>query len=84
MLDGPPRLSLPVPDQVGNILDDEIPGFVCPQYLYHVIDQITPLGAFQALLSAGLRKRLAREPGTQNVVIRHRGNIECPDVTMRA
>jgi len=84
MLDRPPGLALPVPDEVGDILDNEIARPVRAQDAYNIVDQITPLRTLQAVLIARLGEGLTGKAGTEDVVIGDRLNVERPDVAVRA
>ena len=78
---GPPT---PVPYKVRDVLDDEIPRFVGSEDTDHVVDEVSPLRAFQPLLLSRFGERLTRKTGAEYVVGRQGRDIQRPNVPVRA
>jgi hypothetical protein len=69
-----------VPNEVRDVLDNKKLWLVAMKDSDHVIDEVSPLGALQAALLAGLGERLAGKARAEHVVLRNFLERNLPDV----
>jgi hypothetical protein len=82
VFDGLPCAATTVANKIRYILDDEVPWLMRAQNTYNIVDQVTPLGAFETVLVASFRERLARKACAENVVRGKRRDIETSNVAV--
>ena len=78
-----PGLTAVMTLEVGNIFKDDESGLVVAQNPNDVVEQVTPLGTFKALLLASLGEGLAGRARTQNIMLWDLLDWNLSDVTDR-